>query len=61
MKKKYTVVYSGPRLDRYNTRVTSYKHIETDDLATAVKLGEDIGDWASVWFIFDGHCQPTKD
>ena len=61
MKKKYTVVYCGPRLDSYNSRNTSFKHIETDNLAQAVNEDENIGDWSAVWFVFDGHCQITND
>jgi hypothetical protein len=61
MKKKYTVVYCGPRLDNYNTRETKFKHLETDDLVLTVENDNDIGGWTAVWFIFDGHCQQTLD
>jgi hypothetical protein len=60
MTKKYTVVYSV-RVGNcaYNSTITRFKHIETDSLKEVLEKDDDFG--CNVWWVFDGHLEPTKD
>lgn len=58
--KDYTVIYTTSPVDRYNSRLTRYKYFTTDNLQLAIDEDSDIGGWAAVWFVFDGHCKITE-
>lgn len=51
--KKYTIVYMT------HSNATSYKYIEGNDLNSAVESSGIV--WSAIWFVFDGHCEQTKD
>jgi hypothetical protein len=59
--KKYTVIYATSPLDRYNSRVTSYRYIKTDDLKKTLRETPEFNEGMAVWFIFEGHCVITQD
>lgn len=57
--KKYTIVY-GEWFNRGSLRhsITHYDHVETDNLKEILDQDKYNG---NIWFVFEGHCQETKD
>ncbi len=59
-KHKYTVVYATNYMCGSHTNTTTrYAHIETDDLKETLNTDDRFD--CSVWFVFEGHCQPQAD
>jgi hypothetical protein len=59
--KKYTVIYSEYFQTGSNQNsITKMKHIECVKENLNKTVEEEVG-WSNVWFILDGHCEPTSD
>ena len=58
--KKYTVVYGDWfQVGSHRNSVTHFKQVEGMSVKEAI---ESVGlEPTDVWFVFDGHCQETKD
>lgn len=59
--KKYTIIYSETfNIGSRTNSITKMKHIESypEKLKEAVEIETS---WDNVWFIFDGHSEPTED
>lgn len=58
-KRLFTVIFSGPSLDSYGSRVTHYKHIKGLNLEDALKHSKVAP--TSVWFAFEGAQNAVTD
>lgn len=57
--KKFTVVLSGDAIGNYNSRITSYRHIEGTNANDAMERFE--VNPCCVWFVFPGWQEPISE